>query len=128
VASHKLEDRATQTPVSSHSVEDKIEEKRYRWLQTRLEKQKQKQEREQKSYLKLVKERLESFLQLRKEGYEKFPPWYEFKEEWFFQRRKEEHKSHYAQRMLFYDSIVKQSRRDGTLTVKFLHSLFVFSF
>ena len=128
MASHKLEGHATQTPVSHHSVEDKIEEKRYRRLQNRLDLQQQIHDQQLKSYLKQMNVKLQEFLQMRKEGYEKFPSRWEFKEEWFFQTRKEERHKLYKERMYVQSMVLTQAKRDGTLTVKSLYSLFAFLF
>jgi len=139
VASHKLEGRATQAPVSDHSVEDRIGEKWYQRYQDRLEKQQQGQEEQEKMFLRLLREQEEMFLQLlkeeqervlqlRKERQERHFPCLKEAEERCLQLRREEQQKHYAQRMKLHNTIAKQSKRDGALTVKFLHSLFVFSF
>jgi len=127
VASHKLEGLATQTPVSCHSVENKIEEEQYQWFQNQLEKQERRSDNQLGLQLELIEETRGRVFQCHMEQADRLIPFRGASKERYLQLRREEQEKHSARRMELYNTMVKQSRRDDALTVKSLHSLFTFS-
>jgi len=87
------------THTSYDGVEDKIEQRSYQQLQDKLVKQE--------------KEQMEQFERLLERQNEK---------------QMEQQERHYMQRMELHRTIVQQAKKNTALAVKFLHSLFSFSF